>query len=220
MDVFHTTLIVAIVFRLFTGTLSYSYELKSVVSFGTSGDDFPSESEVGSFASYASSVTDTIKGSLVLADDTYGCDGSNATIPVPAISFIVLLRLSACSDYLQAAKAQEEGASGVVFYYNPDSKSNLESDSSFRLLSQPVAVIALDDDTLDHVTGKTEPQYTYVSIGGVHYAVFQQRRTFLFIVTAFCILIVLSCVWFCTSYVKKCRVRLRDRRRQVSSAKG
>lgn len=215
VDVYHSTFIFVALCWLFTGSLSYSYELKPLVSFGVSRDDFRSGTLMGSFASYGASITDRVEGSLVLAGEM--CEGSNVTLPVRTTGFIVVLQLSSCSDYLQAARARLNGASGVVFYRGSQSKEYLENDGDFELLPIPVVLITPSDEILDHITGTTQPQYTHVAIEGIHYAVLQQKRTFLFIVTAFCILILLSCVWFCSSYFKRCRLRLRDRRRQAQA---
>ena len=201
---------------LFRSSLSYSYELRAHVTFATSTSDHSPDLIVGDFAGYGQASTDREKGVLVLADATYGCQDSNVTLPASArSSFIVVLPLSECSDYLQAKKAEQDSASGVVFYYTSHStRDSLESGDG--RLSIPVVVVKTEDDFLDHITGRKTPAYTFMAIEGMHYAVFQQSRTFYFIVTAFCILILLSCLWFFTSYFRRCRYSLRNRRRQVS----
>ena len=201
---------------LIRASLAYSYELRAHVTFTTDANDYTADLLVGSFAGYGQASTQREKGRLVVADETYGCSQSNATLPpvVTSSSFIVVLPLSGCSDYLQAKKAEQDNAAGVVFYYTSESSRDSTSSGGDRL-AIPVAVIEVGKEILGHVNGQTSPQYTAVAIEGMHYAVFQQSRTFYFIVTAFCILILLSCLWFFTSYFRRCRYSLRNRRRQV-----
>lgn len=197
---------------LIHASLGYSYELRAHVTFDTTSGN-SGEILVGWFAGYGDASTDTYRGTLVLPGETYGCPESNTTLPIPSGSFIVVLPLSECNDYLQAKKAQEENAAGVVFYYTSDSTNTVTSESD--TLTIPVAIIEVEANLLEHITGQESPRYTSVVIEGVHYAVFRQSRTFYFIVTAFCILILLSCLWFFTSYFRRCRHTLRSRRRQV-----
>lgn len=194
-------------------SLSYSNELKAHVTFITDTPDYNGELVVGSFASYSATSNERRRGKLVLPRETYGCLGSNATLPEIGSSrfFIVVLPLSECNDYLQAIQAEQDNAAGVVFYYTSDSSRDFATTDSVTL-TIPVAVVEVNGDLLDSITGQI---YTDVAIEGMDYSVFQQSRTFYFIVTAFCILILLSCLWFFTSYFRRCRQSLRNRRRQV-----
>jgi hypothetical protein len=198
-------------------TLCYTYELRAHVTLTTDTNDYNPEVLVGYFASYSSVTVDRTRGRLVLADDTYGCPGSNTTLPKVGTSnsFIVVIPVSGCNDYLQAKKAEQDSAAGVVLYYTLSDTSTDFASSDEGRLNIPVAITEVGDDILSHLTGRELPQYTGVAIEGKHYAVFQQSRTFYFIVTAFCILILLSCLWFFTSYFRRCRYSMRNRRRQV-----
>lgn len=200
--------------------LSYTYELKPQVTFSGHRQGGEKELVVGSFAGYGREIVGETEGKVVLADITYGCQGSNATLSRHQGRgvFIVVLELSGCDDYLQAKKAKQDGASGVVLYYTSGSSKSGWSSGGDEQLSIPVAVVELWDGILDHLTGQQTPPYTDVAIEGRHFAVAPQQRTFYFIVTAFCILILLSCLWFFTSYFRRCRYSLRNRRRQVSGA--
>lgn len=201
-------------------SLGYSYELKAHVTFTSDTADYGNP-VVGSFASYGEASTDRRRGELVLPSETYGCLESNATLPriSSGSSFIVVLPLSEdtyseCNDYIQANQAYQDNAAGVVFYYTSDSSRD-SATAGGAILAIPVAVVKVDDDLLAYITGQKSPRYTNVAIEGVNYTVFQQSRTFYFIVTAFCILILLSCLWFFTSYFRRCRHSVRNRRRQV-----
>ena len=206
-----TVLILLMWCWLVRGSLCYSYELRPHVTFATDSSD-NGDTLVGHFASYGQSSTEAVRGAFVLVDETYGCQ-SNSSLPTPKGEFIVVIPLSSCSDYLQAKKAEEDGTSGVVFYYTSGSeKTSLEEED--RRVGVPVAIVEPDDDVLSRIDGE-ETQYTHVSIVGVTYAVFHQSRTFYFIITAFCVLILLSCLWFFTSYARRCKQTLRSRRRQV-----
>lgn len=199
---------------LVRGSLCYSYELRPHVTFSTDSSD-SGDAVVGHFASYGQSGTEPVRGTFVLADETYGCQSnSSLPTPLPKGDFIVVISLSSCSDYLQAKKAEEDGTSGVVFYYTSDSvKKSLEKEGRVGVT---VVIVELDDDDLAHIDGE-DKQYTHVTIVGMTYAVFQQSRTFYFIITAFCVLILLSCLWFFTSYARRCKHTLRNRRRQVGA---
>lgn len=201
---------------LVRGSLCYSYELRPHVTFSTDSSD-SGDVVVGHFASYGQSGTEPVRGAFVLADETYGCQSnSSLPTPLPKGDFIVVISLSSCSDYLQAKKAEEDGTSGVVFYYTSDSvKKSLEKEA--RRVRVPVVIVELNDDDLAHIDGE-DKQYTHVTIVGMTYAVFQQSRTFYFIITAFCVLILLSCLWFFTSYARRCKHTLRNRRRQVGAS--
>ena len=197
--------------------LCYTYEIRAHVTLTTDTNDYNPQVLVGYFSSYSPVTTDRQRGRLVLADDRYGCPGSNVTLPKvgTSSSFIVVIHASECDDYLQAKKAEQDSASGVVFYYTLSDSTDFSTSSNESPLKIPVAIVEVGDDIPGHLTGRKLPQYTGVAIEGKHYAVFQQSRTFYFIVTAFCILILLSCLWFFTSYFRRCRYSVRNRRRQV-----
>ena len=199
-------------------SLSYTYELKPQVTF--SGSRVDSAIVIGSFVGYGKKES-VGREQVALADITYGCPGSNGTLSNTRYGseFIVVLELSQqCDDYLQAKKARQDGASGVVFYYTSSSSKSGWSSGGDEELSIPVVVVELWDEVVDRLTGRQTPKYTNVLIEGKNFAVAPQQRTFYFIVTAFCILILLSCLWFFTSYFRRCRYSLRNRRRQVSFA--
>ena len=202
-------------FWLIEGSLS-SYQLRPRVTFthvATDSEDVLN----GKFAGYAESSSAVVAGTMVVADETYGCPQSNATLRPPRthFDFIVVIPLSSCDDYLQAKTAEEDGASGVVFYYKSDSvKTSLED--SGRELGIIVALVVPNDLVLLHIEGNDKQRYASVSIQGVPFdSVVPQSRTFYFIVTAFCVLILLSCLWFFTNYARRCRRSVRNRRRQV-----
>ena len=196
----------------------YTYELRPQVTFSGRGAD--PELVVGSFAGYGLESAQKWEGSLVLPDSTYGCPDSNTSLLFShgGEPFVVVLPLKVeCDDYQQAERAGEDGAAAVVFYYTADSEKDWwTSGSGENHLVIPVAVVEIWDEILDRLSGRESPPYTRVSIEGRHYAVPPRQRTFYFIVTAFCILILLSCLWFFTSYFRRCRYSVRNRRRQVS----
>ena len=197
--------------------LSYTYELKPQVTFEARGTDAPDLVIVGSFAIYGEEKVGREYGAVALVDTTYGCPGSNDTKSNSVSGKIVVLEISAeCDDYLQARRASEDNAKGVVFYYTSSSSKSALSLGDDILVPIPVAVVELWGEIADHLTGRRTPAYTNVVIEGKHFAVAPQQRTFYFIVTAFCILILLSCLWFFTSYFRRCRYSLRNRRSQVS----
>ena len=192
----------------------YTYELRAHVTLRD--EDYENEHLlVGDFTEYGKKSTEKTKGRLVSVDATYGCQGSNSTLEGASGAFIAILPLSDCNDYLQAKKAEQERAIGVVFYYTSD--KDKEWSSGEEDLSIPVAVIKVDVDAVGRITGRDAPAYYSVEVEGQLYPVVPQQRTFYFIVTAICILILLSCLWFFTSYFRRCRYSFRNQRRQVSS---
>ena len=193
-----------------------SYQLRPRVTF-TDGAADSEDVLNGKFAGYAESSTAVVAGTMVVLDETYGCPESNATLrpPPTRFDFIVVIPLSSCDDYLQARRAEGDGASGVVFYYKSDFyKTSLEGSGSE--LDIMVALVAPNDLVLSHIEG-SDKRYASVTIQGVPvHSLVPQSRTFYFIVTAFCVLILLSCLWFFTNYARRCRHSIRNRRRQVS----
>ena len=120
--------------------LCYTYELRAHVTLTTDTNDYNPEVLVGYFGSYGLVTTERSRGRLVLADGRYGCPGSNVTLPRigTSSSFIVVIHASECDDYLQAKKAEQDSASGVVFYYTASDSTDFSSPSDNQLMI-PVA---------------------------------------------------------------------------------
>lgn len=203
------------------GCCSVYWTYRPIVSFsyGTYDQTF-----VGSYADYSRYEVSVFDNQLVLAaENAFGCtpasiESSNATIPQSGSRpFVIMMPLSYshCSDYEKASKAQELGAVGVVFYYLPNSADNQLHSQSRDGINIPVAVIKISEESLSAI--QLQLVTTNVSIRGDHYSNLQTSQTFYFVVFSFCILTILSCLWFILSYVRKCRTASQRRQRRVST---
>jgi len=174
-----------------------------------------------SYAGYNGQYVDINSAKLVIIEEArFGCDrtlSKNATDAINAVAgseFVIMMPFdtSACSDYRKAYVAQHIGATGVLFYYNERSREPNFSKGDREKLAILVAVIELPDDNLE----KLLDGRNYVSITSKYVQALPTSQTFYFVVFSFCILTLLSCLWFILSYVRKCRSNAVRRRRRVS----
>ena len=184
--------------------------------------------QVGKYAEYGNYEANIGPSGLALVPEVdFGCTPSlshNATraiSPVSDGSFVVMIPmdLSQCSDYKKAAFAKLRGASGVLFYYSGSESVKFSRGSGLDRLSIPVAAIELSDEALNSLQEELRNSNTtsrLISIIGDYYQSIQTSQTFYFVVFSFCILTLLSCLWFLLSYIRKCRMRAQRRRRRVS----
>lgn len=193
------------------------YELVPYITLRAPG--LGSETLIGDFASY-SNHPDTQDSPLVFVPDDFGCPTWNDTINTSSHPrFTLILRLTQdCTDYEQASAAQQLGAEGVIFYYTRGSDYDTlgsKPDSESRQIRIAVVSLELDEDDVQELMANTSPT---VSIHGEYRQSFQTSHTFYFVVFAFCILMLLSCLWFALSYIKRCHYNVQNRRRRVSTA--
>lgn len=181
--------------------------------------------EGGSYITdYTSNTGDVPKAQLYVADDpTFGCpggEGLNTSALSPREPFVVLLSSASsygsCSDFTKARSISRWGASGLIFqldrkngWLEPDNRPSRDYKLSSQITVVSVEIQTAIVEPLVHQSGIT------VSIIG-HYSQFQNSQTFYFIVFAFCILMLLSCLWFVMSYIKRCHYNIQRRRRRVS----
>lgn len=179
---------------------------------------------------YATSRSDVKNAPLYqMEDPNFGCpnfdsDSMNFTLPSSRTGFVLMLPLetnSPCSEYVKARTARlTYGASGLIFRYSPDSPRGGQLRNrpinSEKLSRITIVTMQLEDGDVPryHTPGQPPPR---VSIEG-HYRQFQTSQTFYFIVFAFCILMLLSCLWFLMSYIKRCHYNVQRRRRRIRTA--
>lgn len=213
---------------------SYYYEIVPYVTLSSSRGDFERKF-VGSYASYASA--DDAYGRLLRAPaELLECEGrqqatdstSNSTL-VSYSGSILLLELTECSDYFQASVVDYRlNADGLIFYYlltddgsggedkrrvslgyRPEGSNVLQQFAVVLVGLTPAQLLELESVTANSsdVTVRIEPGQRQNA---------QTSHTFYFVVFAFAILMLLSCLWFVTSYLRRCRGTVRDRRRMVN----
>lgn len=197
---------------------SYYYELLAHVTL--SGGGLDETTIVGDFASYSNNNENIIReGHLALADGTtLGCMRGNATLSLQPGQSIVFLGLTEdCDDY-GLARNLRQVAAGVVFYYTPSSRrKSLGPRPSDEPALNGVAIIELDEGYVAVLKSLINPEQVSVTLEGIYHQYFQTSRTFYFVVFAFCILMILSCLWFGLSYLRRCRYNIsRQRRSRVS----
>ena len=195
---------------------TYYYELRAHVQIEI---DDSTKTLLGDFSSY-SSFADAA-GQLVLLNDNFGCPGwnNNGTNLLPNRPYILFLRRTSCSDYEQASTAYDlrPPPKGLVFYYTPDSDSDSLSSKPGGRRSFPtmtVAITRIDSGYLTRLANLGGS--AQVTVTGHYHQSFRTSQTFYFVVFAFCILMLLSCLWFLMSYMRRCHQSCRNRRRRVS----
>lgn len=163
---------------------------------------------------------------FVIEDDNFGCPDynnsySNFTFPrnKPVVLMLPYLGTdSPCHEFFKAFTARHEyGASGLIFRYD---RSDTQGG---QLVNRPSGNSKLDDITvvtmqLGYIPGLVyRPGSVFIPRVSIiaHYHQFQTSQTFYFIVFAFCILMLLSCLWFVMSYIKRCHYNVQRRRRRV-----
>lgn len=218
------------------------YQIRPTIAIYKSSQSRPVVSKVGDYDADYSNTRDNIANAmLVVVDDpTFGCppeylndvqDGElspNNTIPVttapPALPsrnsyFVVMVPLlgsdSPCPEYEKARTARKMwGAEGIIFRYDPSDpqQGRLERRPNGRSKLSGITVTTMP---LERDFPSSPLDSPTVSITA-HYHQFQTTHTFYFIVFAFCILMLLSCLWFVMSYMKRCHHSIQRRRRRVS----
>jgi len=173
---------------------------------------------IGEFASYSRLESTPESQStylpLVFVNDGFGCPG-NDTDSQPLSNSILLLRLTQeCTDYQQAIAAQRLGVQGLIFYYTPDAvDKSLGSRYAERLSDITVVALELGESDIEDMANsphaRIEPFYRK--------SFFKTSHTFYFVVFAFCILMLLSCLWCILSYIRRCQYNVRNRRRRVGT---
>lgn len=190
--------------------------------------------EVGDYITDYAKILDISNAKLVMVGDkNFGCpeeapttsSNRNITIPSKDSYFVVMLPYlgdnSPCSEYSKAVTARDVwGAAGVIYYYTPEDpqKGRLERRPDHTLSIQDLSLtkVLLSSVKIDALLSEVEKDFQPRVSVTAHYHQFQTTQTFYFIVFAFCILMLLSCLWFVMSYIKRCHYSLTRRRRRVS----
>lgn len=177
----------------------------------------------GNIASYSNVSFAEISGQLYNANDDFGCEVDNETVPLSP-PFVLFAPLSdACDDYVKALAAQKLGAAAVIFY-TTDSRRTF---TNKRIPDLKVAVtritVSQSSKIANALISGSEEYVQPVDINGlsVQATIYLSRnqptsRTFYFVVFAFSLLILLSLMWFIISYVKRMLRQCSQRRRRVS----
>ena len=189
-------------------------------------------SKVGEYASDYSRTKENIRRAdlYVIEDPNFGCRGyippsndslNNYTLPSRTFLFAVMLpyqgRNGLCSEYERAQTAHNNwGATGLIFRYSRDDPQggSLRSRPSQEPQLSGITIVTVELERNDALLDRARYQ-PHVTITA-HYHPFQTSQTFYFIVFAFCILMLLSCLWFVMSYIKRCHYSIQRRRRRVS----
>ena len=212
-----------------------TYRAQVTLNVG-SGDSAIMETIVGDYADYGNHrIQLQHLKFLLIPDYDFGCSSQLNPNTTAAISkavstgnpFVLMIPLpldvdsaisdTSCSDYKKATVAQSLSAAGVLFYYLPSSSSSSSLTEEDPSLSIPVAAIEISEDLLNSIQEQPEENSGLVAILGYCYPSIQSSQTFYFVVFTFCILTVLSCLWFMLSYIRRCRLRAAMRRRRVSA---
>lgn len=194
-------------------TVYRAYELVPHIKLEGNGQMF-----IGEFASYSRLESTPESQStylpLVFVNDGFGCPG-NDTDSQPLSNSILLLRLTQeCTDYQQAIAAQRLGVQGLIFYYTPDAvDKSLGSRYAERLSDITVVALELGESDIEDMANSPHARIDPI----YHKSFFQTSHTFYFVVFAFCILMLLSCLWCILSYIRRCQYNVRNRRRRVGT---
>lgn len=178
---------------------------------------------------YSSSKEDISSADLyVVEDPEFGCPSftpsnsthHNYTLPRPNSEFVVMLPYlgteGPCSEYEKSVTAHDQwGTSGLIFRYDPDDPR--DGTLAHRPPRTPqlrgITIVSMELEINSALLNREFlPRVTIEH----HYHPFPTSQTFYFIVFAFCILMLLSCLWFVMSYIKRCHYSVQRRRRRVS----
>lgn len=221
-----TTLLTVVLVPFLTvvpGCHSLNYPTRPTITIMAGNDHL---SAVGEYdPDYTNERRDVSRANLfVIEDPNFGCPNYNTshnlTFPRDKPMVLMLPYLGAnspCHEFFKAQTARNMwGASGLIFRYD---RTDVQGG---QLGNRPGGSSKLDDITV--VTMQLGYSYTpdLIRSGFIprvsiiaHYHQFQTSQTFYFIVFAFCILMLLSCLWFVMSYIKRCHYNVQRRRRRV-----
>ena len=194
------------------------YELRPHVTFKAGRYETMRKGVFSSYANFKSATGEMV----YIQSDDFGCSGYNDSADsIPDGSFVLLLELTeSCSDYEKARYAQNDlGAEAVVFFHFPDSAlSSLtekpEDDPPLGYITV-ASILLSESELLEILQQSTARSPLQVEIEGHYYQTFQTSETFYFVVSACCVLLLLSCLWFVISYIKRCHHSFKNRRRRV-----
>ena len=182
---------------------------------------------VGDYVYDYASRKDIDQADLVIIEDShFGCPNeANYTLPPEGSWFVLMVPFlginSPCSEYLKAvAASQVWGAAGIIFYYTPgdpqEGKLPRRRAGSPPLQKFSVTKVELTASKMATIISEVDKGATARVTVMVYSHPLQTTQTFYFIVFAFCILMLLSCLWFVMSYIKRCHYSIQRRRRRVS----
>ena len=147
---------------------------------------------------------------------------SNITYKLPDQPFIVFVPLptssTKCNAYKKAQKAEELGATGIVFYSQRESSQLKLTRSSLKVV---VTLVVLTEDEISLL--KKEGNWTNTTIKieiDEESSYVGNQHTFYFVVFAFTVLVILSLTWFIITYTKRCHDFITSKRRRVSGEFG
>ena len=178
---------------------------------------------------YSNSKEDIRSADLyVVEDPNFGCPGYspgnntqyNYTLPEPNSEFVMMLPYMGgdglCSEFEKSQTARSIwGTSGLIFRYDPgDPREGTLVNRPAQ--TQKLSGITIATMELELNTALLNRVYLPRVTITAHYHPFPTSQTFYFIVFAFCILMLLSCLWFVMSYIKRGHYSVQRRRRRVS----
>lgn len=206
------------------GCSSLYYSMRPKVTISPGPGDRDEISAVGEYdPDYVSGSRKNVPSAnlYVIDDREFGCPGYNHTnITLPSTGYFVMMLpyLGVNSPCLEYEKAQTIrnlwGASGLIFRYE------LGDPQGGQLRDRPSRSPTLSGITIVVVQLQYKPPKGATVSITAEYHQFQTSQTFYFIVFAFCILMLLSCLWFVMSYIKRCHYNVQRRRRRVSICGG
>lgn len=228
MAKFYFAVLLCLAFLTISKCSSLYYQARPTVTIVV--EDGLRVSVVGDYIYDYAKMTDISNADLFVVEDrSFGCPGETPTAisinstfpPKDSTYFVVMLPAnSPCTEYRKAVTAREDwGAAGVIYYYTPDDPQQ------GKLRRRPANTFTLDKFSVTRVEMSSfrisvlmsdidkglQPRVSVTA----HYHPFQTTQTFYFIVFAFCILMLLSCLWFVMSYLKWCHYSVPRRRRGV-----
>lgn len=189
----------------------------------------------GDYVEYGNNIDLFTKLLVLVEDPLFGCSDANDTAETLHPSYgedsvFLLPEGDQCSGYERTQFAKREfDASGVIFYTTSGGNGGPPTDgnrdvkrrhartkSSRRSLPTVVNLDLLSTQLSDLKSKLSTGSTVQVTIEARYQQGFQTSQTFYFVVFAFCILMLLSCLWFLMSYFKRCHYRWKARRNRVS----
>ena len=165
----------------------------------------------GKYARYIHSI-EAVNGVLVIAQDDFGCPfNKNTSVSLPGQPFVLLIRLTTCSDYDQSLLAQNLGARGVVFH---SSSGQLTSIATWGDLSIAVTLVAIDNSVLADLYSLPLAAKPTVTISPLQRST-QASPHFYFIIISIVALAAIFGSWFVLTVVRRWWISARRSRLRV-----
>lgn len=166
----------------------------------------------GKYARYIHSI-DIVNGVLVPAQDDFGCSSNkNTSVSLPSQPFVLLLRLTTCSDYDQSLLAQNLGARGVIFH---SALGQLTSIATGGDITIAVTLVAIDNSVLADLNSLPLAARPTVTISPLQRST-QASPHFYFIIISIVALVAIFGSWFVLTVARRWWISGRRTRLRVS----